>query len=68
MNFEIIGIFGSIVVLLSFLFNDEKIIRLINMMGAGLLVAYGLCINAFSVCFLNGILIVVHLYKLLKRK
>ncbi len=68
MSFEIIGIFGSIVVLLSFLFDDEKAIRLINMAGAGLLVAYGICINAFSVWFLNGILIIVHLYKLLKRK
>lgn len=63
---EIIGILASIVVLISFLFNNEKRIRMINIVGAILFVIYGILINAFSVWFLNGALILIHIYYLMK--
>lgn len=66
MNYEIIGTMASIMVLLSFLMVGEKKIRLINIIGALIFVVYGLLINAFSVWFLNGALVIIHLYKIKK--
>ena len=64
---EILGIIASIIVLISFLFKGETNIRIINIFGAIFFVIYGLSINAFSVWFLNGALIIIHIYKLLKK-
>ena len=66
MTFEIIGVIASVIVLLSFTANGEKKIRMINIIGALLFVIYGVLINAFSVWFLNGALLLVHINKLLK--
>lgn len=65
---EIIGTIASIIVLISFLMNNEKLIRLVNIIGALLFVIYGITINAFSVWFLNGALILIHIYYLKKIK
>lgn len=65
---EIIGVFASVMVLISFVLNGEKQIRIVNIFGATLFVIYGLLINAFSVWFLNGALLGVHCYKLIKMK
>lgn len=66
MNYELIGTLASIIVLLSFLISGEKKIRVVNIVGAFVFVIYGLLINAFSVWFLNGALVIIHLYKLKK--
>ena len=64
--YEIIGVIASVIVLISFVMNGEKKIRIINIIGALLFVIYGVLINAFSVWFLNGALFFVHTYKLIK--
>lgn len=64
MNYEILGIIASTLVLISFLFKKERSIRLVNILGAIMFVIYGLLINALSVWLLNGILIFIHLYYL----
>lgn len=64
--YELIGVLASLIVLLSFVMNGEGRIRIINIVGALLFVIYGLLINAFSVWFLNGTLLIVHIYKLIK--
>ena len=64
--YELIGVLASLIVLLSFVMNGESRIRIINIVGALLFVIYGLLINAFSVWFLNGTLLIVHIYKLIK--
>lgn len=66
-NFEIIGTLASIFVLISFLCKSERKIRIVNIIGALFFVIYGVLINSFSVWFLNGALILIHLYKLLKK-
>ena len=68
MNYEIIGIIASIIVLISFLMKGEKRIRIVNIFGAICFVIYGILINAFSVWFLNGVLLIIHIIKLLKSK
>lgn len=66
-NFEIIGTLASIVVLISFLCKSERKIRIVNIVGALFFVIYGILIGSFSVWFLNGALILIHVYKLIKK-
>ena len=65
---EVLGILATIFVLLSFLFNEQKLIRIVNIIGAVIFVIYGILINSISVWLLNGVLIVIHLVYLLRRE
>lgn len=68
MNYEIIGLLGTVFVLISFLMKEVKLIRIINIIGAVLFVVYGLLIGALSTWLLNAILVIIHIIYLLKRK
>ena len=63
---EAIGIFASVLVLISFVFNNAIVIRAINTLGAILFVVYGIAIDAIAVWFLNGSLVLVHIYHLVR--
>lgn len=65
---EILGIIATLFVLAAFMLNDVKQIRIVDLIGAILFVIYGVLIHSLSVSLLNGILIIIHLYKLIKRK
>lgn len=65
---EIIGIFGTLFIILAFALNGEFKIRIFDLIGAILFVIYGLTINSFSTILLNGILIVIQIYKIYKIK
>ena len=64
MNYEVLGTIASILVLISFLMKGEKKIRIVNIVGAIMFVIYGVLIKAFSVWFLNGALVLIHIYHL----
>lgn len=68
MNNELLGTLASVIVLISFLMKSEKKIRIVNIFGAICFVIYGILIDAFSIWFLNGVLIVIHFYKLINLK
>lgn len=68
MQVELLGTLASVFVLISFLMKGEKQIRIVNIVGAIIFVIYGVLLGAFSVWLLNGILCLVHLYKLIKGK
>lgn len=68
MEYEFIGLVGTLLILVGFLSNSEKKIRLFDMAGSACFVAYGVLIGAYSNIVLNGILIFVHLYKLNRMK
>ena len=68
MSYEIIGLLGTLFVLISFLMKEVKLIRIINIIGAVLFVIYGLLIGALSTWLLNAILVIIHIIYLLKRK
>lgn len=65
---EILGIIATLFVLAAFMLNDVKQIRIVDLIGAILFVVYGILIHSLSVSLLNGILIIIHLYKLIKQK
>lgn len=64
MKYEAVGLCGTVFILIAFMFNDEKRIRVFDLIGAVLFVAYGFLIGAYSNVVLNGILIVIQLVKL----
>ena len=64
---EALGIVATIFVLLSFLFRAEKKIRIVNIIGAALFVAYGILMGALSVWLLNALLIIIHIYFLFRK-
>ena len=63
-NVEIVGWFGSALVLISFFWDGLKM-RMINGFGAAFWVLYGILIGSESLMFVNSAIICIHLYKLL---
>lgn len=68
MKYELIGIAGTVLILIGFLSDSEKRIRIFDMAGSILFVIYGALIGAYSNILLNGILVAVHIVKLRKMK
>ena len=68
MKYEIIGLAGTLLILIGFLSNSEEKIRIFDMIGSACFVVYGIFIGAYSNIVLKGILIFVHLYKLNRMK
>ena len=65
---EIIGVIATLFILLAFTQNDKKLIRSIDTRGAILFVIYGILIGSLSVWLLNGCLIIINIYKIIKNK
>lgn len=64
MSYEFIGIIATMLILVGFLSNSEKKIRLFDMAGAILFILYGALIGSLSNILLNGILVIIHIIKL----
>lgn len=64
MKYELIGLLGTAIILIAFLFNTERQIRIYDMIGSVLFVVYGALIGSYSNVILNGVLIIVHVVKL----
>lgn len=65
-NAELIGTAASVLVLISFLMKEIKVIRIISIVGCIFFVFYGLLIGAPTIWVLNGILILVHIFFLIR--
>lgn len=68
MSWEVIGLTATLFVLMSFTMKKVETIRAVNIVGALLFVVYGLLIGSVSTWLLNGALIVIHIFYLLKAK
>lgn len=64
MKYELIGLLGTAIILIAFLFNTERQIRIYDMIGSVLFVVYGALIGSYSNVILNSVLILVHVVKL----
>lgn len=64
MSYEIVGIIGTVIILVAFMQNTEKKIRIFDLIGAACFVAYGILVKAYSNILLNGILIIIQISKL----
>ena len=71
MIIELIGILGSVFVLLSMLFNTDTrkgalVLRYLNNIGSILFIWYGVQLHAWSMAILNLILFIVNCYYIVK--
>lgn len=64
MKYELIGIIGTIFVLVSFLQKSEEKIRQVNIIGASFFIIYGIITKTYSTAILNTALLFIHLIKL----
>ncbi len=65
---EWLGLAAAALVLVSFLMKDERTIRIVNIVGAVVFVAYGLTIHSASVWVMNFALVVVQCVWLYRNK
>ena len=65
-NSEIIGILASVIIIISFLFNDGLKIRIINSIGGVIFLIYGILIGSVSTIFLQAALIIIQITKIFK--
>lgn len=66
MQYEWIGILGSVAIIIAFLFKDTIKIRIADAIGAALFIVYGILIHSFSNVLLNAVLIAVQIWRLLE--
>ena len=58
--YEILGIWASFFVLVSFLMKKIWLIRTVNIIGCVLFIVYGILTGAWSIWFFNAALLVIH--------
>ena len=68
MEQEIIVVAGTVLVVASFLFSNEKSIRIVNAIGGLFLLVYGILIHSVSNVVLNSALTVIHIVNLYKMR
>lgn len=66
--FECVGILASLFVLLSFFWSNEKLTRIINMVGCIVFVIYAILIGSLSVLIMNGACFILHVVKLVQMR
>ena len=65
---EVIGILGTLLVSASLCMKRIRGLRIINLTGSAIFIAYGILINSPSILLLNGFAIIVNVYYLLQMK
>lgn len=63
---EWLGYAAALLVVISLVMTDIKRLRIINLIGCFLFVAYGILIGAYPVAAMNAVAAVVNLYHLFK--
>jgi len=66
MNPEIIGLIATVLVFVSYLPKDVKWIRIINFIGCIVWIIYGVFSGALSVWLMNLLVMIVHIFHLVK--
>lgn len=64
---EVLGIIGTLFIIVAFAMNGEKKIRIFDLIGALLFIVYGITICSFSTVLLNAVIVLIQAYKLLRR-
>lgn len=63
---EYFGYFASVIIVISMLMNSIQKLRWINLFGAAFFSTYGLIIGALPVALLNGFIVCIDIYYLIK--
>lgn len=67
MWFEVIGYTGSLLILVSMLMTSVVKLRIINMIGSAVFTVYAILIGSYPTAFLNGCLVVINVFHLVKQ-
>jgi hypothetical protein len=62
---EYIGYFASGIVLLSFLMGNIFVLRIINTIGCGFFIFYGVLLGSFPIILTNSAIVLINAYYLL---
>ena len=65
---ELLGIVGTVFILIAFLQNNSNYIRVFDCIGALFFIIYGVQIHAISVWLLNSIIITINIIKIYNQK
>ncbi len=65
---EMIGYLGSAGVLFSFFFADMRKLRMINMIGCALFIAYGVLLTSWPIIITNVSIVLINAYHLFLKK
>jgi hypothetical protein len=66
---EIVGYIGSVAVLGSFLFADMRKLRMINLLGCSIFIAYGIMLNtSWPIIITNSAIVLINCYHLFIKK
>ncbi|EAR08926.1 hypothetical protein [Reinekea blandensis] len=63
---ELYGYFGSSLIAVSLMMSNIIPLRWINLVGAGMFASYGVIIQAWPVAALNGFIVLIDIYHLIK--
>ena len=66
MALELVGYLGSVLVLISMLMTSVVRLRVINLIGSAVFTTYAILIRSYPTAFLNGCLVGVNIYQLLR--
>ncbi len=64
--YQILGYVASVIVVISMMMRSIKVLRWVNMIGAGFFATYGFLINALPVGFLNLFIVFIDIYYLIQ--
>lgn len=65
---ELLGYLGTFFVVISFMVKDIFYLRVLNVIGAVLITIYAIIIKAWPVALLDGFIVLINLYHLIKLK
>jgi hypothetical protein len=65
---EYIGYIAMVFIGISFLMKDIRKLRLLNLIGAGLFIFYGILLKQPPIYLLNSFIVIVNLYYLFQKK
>ena len=65
---EILAYFASIIVLVSFMVKDVKLLRILNNVGCILFLGYAAYHERYPLVFLNAMVILVNMFYILKKE
>ncbi len=65
---EIFGYCAMIVVLISFLMQNIKTLRILNIIGCSMFIIYGSILNLTPVIIMNILVVIINLYYIFKGK
>lgn len=66
--YETVGIVASLLVFISFFWSNEKLTRIVNMVGCVAFVVYAVLIQSLSVCVINSACFILHVVKLVQMR